>query len=164
MASFYIENDDSPMLCTVSMVQQDGWKPISIMVDSGACDCVAPPDTFPGIPVVATTASRDGLEYTAAGGHKIPNLGMSRPVVFTTDGDCNAMTFQIAAISKPLGAVSKFVKAKHRVVFDEPVSYIENKESGKKTILRQTNGVYFLDVWMKTGDHLNKEGFRRQTP
>ena len=164
LASFYIENDDSPMLCTVSMVQQDGWKPISIMVDSGACDCVAPPDTFPGIPVVATTASRDGLEYTAAGGHKIPNLGMSRPVVFTTDGDCNAMTFQIAAISKPLGAVSKFVKAKHRVVFDEPVSYIENKESGKKTILRQTNGVYFLDVWMKTGDHLNKEGFRRQTP
>ena len=160
---FYIENDDA-QLCTVSFVEQDGWKPISIMMDSGACDCVAPPDCFPGIPVVATTASRDGLEYTAAGGHKIPNLGQSRPVVFTTDGDCNAMTFQIAAISKPLGAVSKFVGANHRVVFDNPISYIEHKISGKKTILRQTNGVYFLDVWMKPGDHMSNQGFRRQTP
>ena len=79
---FYIENDDA-QLCTVSFVEQDGWKPISIMMDSGACDCVAPPDCFPGIPVVATTASRDGLEYTAAGGHKIPNLGQSRPAVFS---------------------------------------------------------------------------------
>ena len=104
LASFYIENDDYAQLCQVSLVPQDGWKPISIMVDSGACDCMAPPDTFPGIPVVPTTASRDGLEYTAAGVHKFANLGMSRPVVFTTDEECNAMTFQIAAISKPLGA------------------------------------------------------------
>ena len=134
------------------------------MVDSGAYDCVAPPDTFPGIPIAATTASRDGLEYRAAGGHQIPNLGMSRPAVFTTDGECNAMTFQIAAISKPLGSVSKFVSAKHRVVFDHPKSYIESKATGKKTILRQTGGVYFLDVWMKPGDHMTNQGFRRQTP
>ena len=120
------------------MVQQDGWKPISIMVDSGACDCVAPPDTFPGIPVVATTASRDGLEYTAAGGHRIANLGMSRPAVFTTAGECNSMTFQIAAISKPLGAVSKFVGCNHKVVFDKPISYIENKTSGKKISQKKT--------------------------
>ena len=164
LAPFYIESEEGPQLCTVSTTPIDGWKPVSIMMDSGACDCVAPPDTFPGIPVVATTASRDGLEYTAAGGHKIPNLGMSRPVVFTTDGECNAMTFQIAAIGKPLGAVSKFVSANHRVVFDHPQSYIENKTSGKKTTLRQSNGVYFLDVWMKPGDHMSTQGFRRQTP
>ena len=155
-----IENE----LCPVSLVPQDGWKPISIMVDSGACDCVAPPDCFPGIPVVPTTASRDGLEYTSAGGHKIPNLGMSRPVVVTTDGEVNAMTFQIAAVGKPLGAVSKFVSANHRVVFDHPTSYIESKSTGKKTTLRQSNGVYFLDVWMKPGDHMSQQGFRRQTP
>ena len=146
------------------MVQQDGWKPISIMVDSGACDCVAPPDTFPGIPIVPTTAARDGLEYTAARGHKIPNLGMSRPVVFTSDGECNAMTFQVAAISKPLAAVSNIVGKKHRVVLDEPKSYIESKATGKKTYLRPNGGVYFLDVWMKVGDHINRQGFRRQTP
>ena len=130
-------------LCPVSLVPQDGWKPISIMVDSGACDCVAPLDCFPGIPVVPTTASRDGLEYTAAGGHKIPNLGMSRPVVFTTDGECNAMTFQIAAIGKPLGAVSKFVSANHRVVFDHPKSYIESKLRGRKLFLDNHTGYTF---------------------
>ena len=133
-------------------------------MDSGACDCVAPPDTFPGIPIVETNLSRSGLEYTAAGGHKIPNLGMSRPVVFTTDGECNAMTFQIASIAKPLAAVSKIVGKNHRVVFDEPKSYIESKSTGKKTYLRPSGGVYYLDVWMKVGDHLDNQGFRRQTP
>ena len=74
------------------------------------------------------------------------------------------MTFQIAAISKPLGAVSKFVGSKYRVVFDEPTSYIESKATGKKTSLRESNGVYFLDVWMRPGDHLDHQGFRRQAP
>ena len=152
------------MLCTVSLVPQDGWQPISIMVDSGACDCVAPPGTFPGVPVVPTTASRDGLEYTGASGHKIPNLGMSRPAVYTKDGECNVMTFQLASISKPLAAVSKIVGKNHRVVFDEPKSYIQCKSSGKKTYLRPSGGVYFLDVWMKVGDHLDSQGYRRQTP
>ena len=90
--------------------------------------------------------------------------GMSRPEVFTTYGVCNAMTFQIAAISKPLGAVSKFVGSKHRGVFDEPTSYIESIMTGKKTSLRETNGVYFLDAWMRPGDHLDHQGFRRQAP
>ena len=137
------------------------------MMDSGACDCVAPPDTFPGIPIMQTTASRDGLEYTAAGGHRIPNLGMCRPVVFTVDGECNAMAFQMAAISKPLGAVSKFEEAGYEVRFRRPErggSFIECERTGKKTPLRKSGGVYFLDVWMKFGDHVNSQGFRRQAP
>ena len=103
LSPFYIENDEGSQLCQVSTTRQDGWHPISIMMDSGACDCVAPPGTFPGIPIMQKTASRDGLEYTAAGGHRIPNLGMCRPVVFTMDGERNAMAFQMAAISKTTG-------------------------------------------------------------
>ena len=164
---FYIENDEGLQLCEVSTTRQDGWHPISIMMDSGACDCVAPPGTFPGIPIMQTTASRDGLEYTAAGGHRIPNLGMCRPVVFTVDGECNAMAFQMAAISKPLGAVSKFEEAGYEVRFRRPErggSFIECERTGRKTPLRKSGGVYFLDVWMKFGDHVNSQGFRRQAP
>ena len=93
---------------------------------------------------------------------------MVRPVVYThEDGARHMMSFQVAGVHKALGAVSKIVGAGHRVVFDDEVtcgSYIEDKKSGHKTKLRQTNGVYFLDVWMKPGEHVPVQGFPRQAP
>ena len=79
-------------------------------------------------------------------------------------GARHMMTFQVAGVHKALGAVSKIVGAGHRVIFDsEDIgSYIEDKKTGQKTKLRQTNGVYFLDVWMKPGEHVPPQGFPRQ--
>ena len=57
-----------------SFESQSGWTAISILIDSGASDSVAPPGTFPGVNVFETNASRSGLEYTAAGGHKIAHF------------------------------------------------------------------------------------------
>ena len=77
---------------------------------------------------------------------------MVRPVVYThEDGARHMMTFQVAGVHKALGAVSRIVGAGHRVIFNEESvgSFIEDKKTGRKTKLRQTNGVYFLDVWMK---------------
>ena len=164
LCPFVFEGEDEHEVCEVSVEHKDGWKAISTLIDSGASDSVAPPGMFPEVKVLETNASRAGVQYTAAGGHKIPNLGMSRPVVYTTDGECNVMTFQLASISKPLASVSKIAGKNHRVVFEEPKSYIQCKSSGKKTYLRPSGGVYFLDVWMKVGDHLDSQGFRRQTP
>ena len=68
---------------------------------------------------------------------------------------------------KALGAVSRIVGAGHRVVFDDPAkegSYIEDKTTGERTKLRQQNGVYFLDVWMRPGEHVPIQGFPRQAP
>ena len=90
-----------------------------------------------------------GVQYTAAGGHKIANLGMQRPYIHLLDGSKYTMAFQVAGVSKALGAVSRVVGAGNRVVFDDPAtigSYIEHKAIGKKTPLRQHNGVYYLDV------------------
>ena len=72
----------------------------------------------------------------------------------------------MAGVSKALGAVSRIVGAGHRVIFDDPSvgSYIENKTTGKQTMLRQTNGVYYLDVWMKPGNEWKAQGFPRQEP
>ena len=91
-----------------------------------------------------TNASRAGVQYTTAGGHKISNLGMQRPYIHLLDGSKHTMAFQVAGVSKPLGAVSRIVGAGNRVIFDDPNtvgSYIENKTTGKKTPLRQHNGV-----------------------
>ena len=55
------------------------------------------------------------------------------------------------------------------MVFDDPNtvgSFIENKTTGKKTPLRQHNGVYYMDVWVKPGhgydNDEHNQGFHRQ--
>ena len=131
------------------------------MIDSGASDSVAPAGTFPGVPIYETSASQNNLFYTAAGGHRIRNEGMCRPIIYTTDGNKYVMSFQAAGVSKALGAVSRIVGAGNRVIFDDPDtvgSCIQNKRTGKCTPLRQHNGVYYLDVWVRDGDGLDHLG------
>ena len=96
------------------------FKAISILIDSGASDSVSPPGLFPDIKVLETNASRAGVKYTAAGGHKISNLGMQRPYIHLLDGSQYTMAFQVAGVSKALGAVSRIVGAGNQVIFDEP--------------------------------------------
>ena len=155
--------EDDIELCPISVKHKDGWKATSILIDSGASDSVAPPGTFPD--VTETNASRAGVQYTAAGGHKIDNLGMQRPFIYLLDGTKYVMSFQVAGVSKALGAVSRIVGAGNRVVFDDPAtvgSFVENKTTGKKTPLRQHNGVYYMDVWVKPGCGYDNQDFRRQ--
>lgn len=126
--SVLIEDEDEVKLCNISLTQQQGYKAISILIDSGASDSVAPPGLFSDIQVFETNASRGGLEYTAAGGHKLPNLGMCRPIVHRTAGTALTMSFQVAGVSKVSGAVSRIVGCGSRVVFDRPEdggSYIQ---------------------------------------
>ena len=159
--------DDELELCPISVEHKEGWKAISILIDSGASDSVAPPGTFPDVKTLETNASKAGVQYTAAGGHKIHNLGMQRPFIFLQDGSRHIMSFQVAGVSKALGAVSRLVGAGNRVVFDDPStvgSFIENKTTGKKTPLRQHNGVYYLDVWVKPGCGYDNQDFIRQAP
>ena len=88
---------------------------------------------------------------------------MSRPVFYTEAGKPMVMNFQIAEVSKALGAVSRIVGKNNRVIFDDPEkegSYIENKITKNRTPLRQHNGVYYLDVWVRPGEYYS--GFQRQ--
>ena len=167
LSPFIVAMNDDDDLCPISVDHKEGWKAISILIDSGASDSVAPPGTFPEVKVLETNASKAGVQYTAAGGHKIDNLGMQRPYIFLLDGSRHVMSFQVAGVSKALGAVSRIVGANNRVVFDDPAtvgSYIENKASGKITPLRQHNGVYYLDVWVRPGAGIDNQGFPWQAP
>ena len=66
-------------------------------------------------------------------------------------------------MSKPLGSVSKFVKKRHRVVFDEPTSFIQNKVTGKKINRKEQGGLYFLDLWVRVPADLKiPDRFARQ--
>lgn len=145
-------------MCPISVEHKDGRKAISILIASGTSDSVAPPGTSPDVKALEAKASKAGVQYTAAGVHKIDNLGMQRPYVFLPDGSKHIMSFQVAGVSKALGAVSRIVGAGRRVVFDDPTtvgSYVENKTTGKTSPLRQHNGAYYLDAWVKPGDGLD---------
>ena len=68
--------------------------------------------------------------------------------------------------NKILGSVSRLVQAGHNVVFRSPElgSYIENTNNGHRTYLRQHNGSYYLDMWVKKvpKEASNEEDFQRQ--
>ena len=58
-----------------------------------------------------------------------------------------------------LGSVKKMLNANHRVVFDLPLSYIENKLTGEKKFLREEEGNFMLDVWVPPPDIAKAMGF-----
>ena len=59
------------------------------------------------------------------------------------------MTFQAAPVSRPLGSVKKICRTGHRVVFDDEGSYIYNKTTGEVNWMREHDGNYILDLWIK---------------
>jgi hypothetical protein len=128
----------------------EGWEFISILIDSGSTETVAPKDSLRGYELVSTDWSEAGKGYTAANGSDIPNLGEKVVRGQTTNGMLCTMRFQICEVTKPLGSVSRICQAGSRVVFGPPDegSYIENVTTGKRTMLRQNKGLYYLDVWV----------------
>ena len=134
------------------------WIPVEIMVDSGASESVCPATAFPGYAVMQTDASMNGMNYKAAGGMDIPNLGATQPVLSMPNGDLNCMTFQVAPVNTIPAAVSRITSHKCKVVFDEPHigSHIENKTTGRHIPLHQVNGVYLLRAWLRPNTQVPK--------
>ena len=54
--------------------RQGKYEMVSVTADSGAADHVAPVQTASHLEVKATEASRQGVKYVAANGHKTANL------------------------------------------------------------------------------------------
>ena len=72
------------------------------------------------------------------------------------------MTFQLAAINKPLASVRRMCEAGNRVVFDEEGSYIENKATGRKTKVQKERGFYVLYVKVpKAAEETGEMGYLR---
>ena len=60
------------------------------------------------------------------------------------------LTAQVCEVNKALLSVKRVVQAGNKVVFDADVSYIEDKSTGEKMLLREENGMYMLRMWVKT--------------
>ena len=112
-------------------------------LDSGAAISVAPPDAFPGYPVLPTSEA-GGISLVAANGIEVEHFGEVHPVVISDEGHLRVMKFQVAAVNKVLTSAAQVVNAGYRVVMSgvQEDSFIEDRDLGDRFQLHQENGIY----------------------
>ena len=117
-----------------------------ITVDSGAAESVLPMDMLKEIQLKESKGSKAGVQYIAANGGRMPNLGEKQVHFRTADGAESNVVFQVTHARKPLASVSKMVKKGNRVIFSPSGSYIENIATKKRIDMQEVNGTYQIDV------------------
>jgi len=139
---------------------EECWEQMSILIDSGSTETVAPEKSLIGYELISTDWSETGKGYSAANGTDIPNLGEKIVKGQTSNGMWCTMRFQICNVTKPLGSVSRICQAGSRVVFGPPEegSYIEHIITRKRTMLRQSKGLYYLDMWIAPASTFPRQG------
>ena len=142
--------------------EQGGWTRVRGIVDSGAAQCVAPPDMAPGIPILPSAGSRRGQNYLAANGDRMPNVGEQTLNIMTADGGAAALSFQITGVTRPLLAVSELADRGNRVIFGKNGGVIQNLTTGKLTTFPRCGGVYAMDIYIRQNEGAADRGFPRQ--
>ena len=131
-------------------------------VDSGAGESVSPPHEAAMFPTIETDASRDGTYYIAATGDRVYNEGEKRVTCTTPEGHQHSWMFLVADVNKVLASVSRICESsQERVVFQKGNNYIEHLKTGRRTQMKERNGVYVIEAWIDKG-LLNKADFARQ--
>ena len=144
--------------------KNDGWKCLSIAVDSGACDNVIGPDGIPEYrdDIRETADSIKGECFISASGEEIPNYGEVTIPLVTREQGIKAVKIQAAGVAKPLLSAEKLNQVGHFVVIDGDESCIINKSTYEVTALRREEGNFMLDVWVPPAAVSRKMGFPRQ--
>ena len=136
----------------VNVIKATGeWEVLELAVDSGATETVVNEEMVSSVEVKEGPASKRGVKYEVATGVRIPNLGEKKFQGITQEGTTRTITAQVCDVNKALLSVKKVVSAGNRVVFDEEGSYIQDKLTGEIMDLREDNGMYMLNMWVKKG-------------
>ena len=65
------------------------------------------------------------------------------------EGHERAITAQVCDVNRALLSVKKVLAAGNRVIFDEDGSFIEDKTTGERMWMRESNGMFMLRMWVK---------------
>ena len=125
-----------------------GWERVRIQVDSGAIDTVGPKDIAGAFKMRETEMSRRGIGFVAANGSGIKSYGEKKIVGYTDNGEAVSMRGQGADVKKVLCSVHKMNLGGNVVVLDGEKSYMQNKESGRRTRIEHEDGQYVMYLWM----------------
>ena len=144
--------------------KNEGWRCLSIAVDSGACDNVIGPDDIPDYrdDIKETAESLRGDCFISASGEDIPNYGEVNVPLITRELGIKAVKFQAVGVAKPLLSAEKMNQAGHVVVLDGDNSCIINKTTHEVTALRREEGNFMLDVWVPPSTISKRMGFPGQ--
>jgi len=136
------------------------WEKLTLTVDSGASDTVVPPRFCSWSTIFHT--EKVGTEYEVANGEIVHNLGERRCTILVGEntGELN-IAFQVVEVHKPLLAVSSLTAQGHKVIFADQDDHIL-LSNNEKLPLRNINGVFELDVWVKRDREASAVGFARQ--
>ena len=142
------------------------WRtmPSPLIIDSGAAETVLPSEWFSDHPTVEATAEEKASNwFTAANGSTVGIEGTRSLHMVALDGTdaLRKMEFTVCNVTKALGSVSKICSNGNRVVFELGAgnSYVENIATGERVFLRESNGVFVLDVAVAPA-YLGEQGFK----
>jgi hypothetical protein len=124
-----------------------GWERITVQVDSGAVDSVAPPGIAAAFSTMRTKMSEAGIGFVAANGTKIENFGEKQVVGYTDEGDPVGMRMTVADVHKVLGSVHNMNLGGNKVVLDGERSFMESR-SGRRTKIHYKDGQFILYLWV----------------
>ena len=130
---------------------------MTLTVDSGALDTAVPPGYCSWSTIFRT--ENVGAEYEVVNGCVVHNAGKRRCTMKVDDniGELS-IVFQVVDVHKPLLAVTSNSAKGHKVVFADKDNHLL-LANGQKLPLRNVNGVFQLDVWIKKDP--NEAGFAR---
>ena len=143
-------------------MNQAGYEklPYPIVVDSGAVDSALPVKCLPDVPLQETPGLRP---YRGAGGQEIAIKGKKKVQAMTNEGQKRTMNWTVCAVRRPLISVSKMVEAGNKVMLEDTNPRVINSKTGQVTKLQKVNGVFTMDLWIKTGRNTVSERSGRRS-
>ena len=160
--SLFVIGDAPPAASSILNTNELVWAQIAVASDSGCVRHVTPKNIF-GTDVKPTARSLAGHKYYGANNSPIDNHGCQCVKGGTHEGVHLTMDFDVADVSRPLLSITEIIqKKRHRVVYDFPTSYIEDKVTGREVNLMLASNLYVLDVWVQIPTALTKSPCVRQ--
>jgi hypothetical protein len=161
-------NQDEPAIdiCRVGAMEVDGenedegWQTkiskkniVKVTLDSGAGASCWPEKLWRSIPMNPKTK---GVKFAKVNGAELKYYGnkcvrfmpkdkLSKNGLKVPGGVCE-MKFHVTDTTKPLASALAVVKMGNKIVLDGDFSYIENKATGERVVLKESGGTYVFEV------------------
>jgi hypothetical protein len=144
---YSIEREGTKVSELNSIGKYKEWERVTVQVDSGAVDSVAPPGIAAAFSTMKTKMSEAGIGFVAANGSKIANFGEKQVAGWTDEGDQVNMRLTVADVNKVLGSVHRMNLGGNKVVLNGNMSYMEGK-NGKRTKIHYKDGQFIMYLWV----------------
>ena len=149
----YLESDDGGVEMELNGLEtkdeKNGWRRLTVVVDSGAGENVMPVGVLDFAPIKPTPRSKAGKGFRGAGGEQIANHGEQRVICKTKEGQTRRTTWQVADVRRPLMSVSRMAAAGNEIILNGHNPRVINKKTNEVTHLRREGNVYVLDLWVQ---------------